>query len=295
MQYRVSAGDWSSGSETRRSWRCGAVGWIMSVLLLFPASNAYAQTGPDYWQVTGVAANDHLNVRNGPSAQHPIVTTAPNGFRFRNLGCRGSGNSRWCHVETPNGQISGWVAGRYLREPGAPVAAQEQRQDVPELHMRNSGEIEVRFRSGCTTLYNPAGRRVAAGSSCSRQQLGHAHDAVESYMRENSPSLTHGADRISANVNLSGQGTFYGGDTVKGSIVGHREGAYALIVQAGGGSPLCTGLIKHVPGSVASEAVSVHCTDGAHGTAVLARNRSGHGLTMAFTLSDRSGGYVLFQ
>ncbi|WP_208993840.1 MULTISPECIES: SH3 domain-containing protein [unclassified Labrenzia] len=109
--------------------------------------------GPDYWEVTGVPANDHLNVRSGPGGRNPIVATAPNGFRFRNLGCQGSGNSRWCHVETTNGQTSGWVAGRYLREPGTAVAVQQPEADIPELHVRHSGGIEVRYRSGFGPLH----------------------------------------------------------------------------------------------------------------------------------------------
>ncbi len=267
---------------------------LLPVLAIINAPHALAQMGPDYWQVTGVAANDHLNVRSGPGARNSIVATAPNGFKFRNLGCQGSGNSRWCHVETPDGRTSGWVSGRFLREAGTPVAAPQPQDDIPELHVRGSGEIEVRYRSGCTVLFNPVGRRITAGASCARGQLNRAHSAVESYMRENSPAATHGPDRTSQKVNLSGTGTFYGGDALRGTITGHREGAYALAFQSTQGSLLCTALIKHVPGTVKSEAAAVHCTNGAAGTAVLARNRSGNGLTMSFTLNDGEGGYVLF-
>lgn len=267
---------------------------LLPVLGLLSTPHALAQMGPDYWQVTNVPANDHLNIRSGPSTRNPIVATAPNGFKFRNLGCQGSGNSRWCHVETPDGRTSGWVSGRFLREEGTPISAPQPQDDIPELHVRGSGEIEVRYRSGCTVLFNPVGRRITAGASCARGQLNRAQSAVESYMRENSPAATHGPDRTSQNVNLSGTGTFYGGDALRGTITGHREGAYALAFQSVQGSLLCTALIKHVPGTVKSEAAAVHCTNGAAGTAVLARNRSGNGLTMSFTLNDGEGGYVLF-
>ena len=67
---------------------------------------AQAQMGPDYWQVTGVASNDHLNIRSGPGTSNRVVALAPNGAVFRNLGCRGEGNARWCHLETPDGSTS---------------------------------------------------------------------------------------------------------------------------------------------------------------------------------------------
>lgn len=252
-----------------------------------------AQMGPDYWQVTGVASNDTLNIRSGPGTSNQVVARAPNGAVFRNLGCRGEGSARWCHLETPNGQISGWAAGRYLRESGAPSGGTiAGRPDVPELHARNSGEIEVRFASGCTALYNPAGREIAAGSSCSGSQRTAAHGAVASYLRENSPGASHAGGGAAANINVSGTGTIYGGASLRGRIFGHKEGAYALTVSGDGLT--CTGLFRHAPGSVGSESTSVHCVDGAHGLAVLARNRGGNGNTLTMTLTNGTGGYVLF-
>lgn len=255
---------------------------------------AHAQMGPDYWQVTGVASDDHLNVRTGPGTSNRVVALAPNGAVFRNLGCQGTGNSRWCHVETPNGQISGWVAGRFLRESGAPTGGTIiGKSDVPELHTRSSGEIEVRFASGCTALYNPIGREIAVGGSCSGAQRSKANDAVASYLRENSPTASHeGGTAATSEVRISGSGTVYGGGALTGRIFGHKEGAYALSVTGGGVT--CTGLFRHAPGTVASESTSVHCVDGAHGTAVLVRNRSGNGSTLTMTLTNGTGGYVIF-
>lgn len=79
--------------------------------------------GPDFWQVTGVSGGDRLNVRSGPSTQYSIIGRVANGQIFRNFGCRGRGNDRWCEVEHAAGGMRGWVAGRYLRESGAPGAA----------------------------------------------------------------------------------------------------------------------------------------------------------------------------
>ena len=90
--------------------------------------------GPDYYQVTGVAHDDALNVRVQPDpSAEKLGTIPPDGLCVRNLGCRGGlsyqefteltpeareqrlkENPRWCKVEYQG--TTGWVAGRYLRE-----------------------------------------------------------------------------------------------------------------------------------------------------------------------------------
>lgn len=256
---------------------------------------AQAQMGPDYWKVHGVASDDTLNIRSGPSTQNRVVARAPNGAVFRNLGCRGGGNDRWCHLETPDGHIDGWAAGRFLQESGAPTHHTSSGDDsVPELHARHSGEIEVRFASGCTALYNPAGRRISAGSSCSRSQLSHAHDAVERYMREQGGGGNVEGGGGNRDVNLQGDGLFHGAGRASGKIFGHREGAYAIIVSSLDGGPTCTGSLAHAPGDVRSEMTSMHCTNGVSGMGTLVRNRSGGHYTLTFTLTDGETGYVTF-
>jgi hypothetical protein len=80
--------------------------------------------GPDYWQVAGVPAGDVLNLRKSPSARAPVVATANEGAALRNAGCRIVGGQRWCRVETTaGGAVTGWVAGKYLREGPGPAAA----------------------------------------------------------------------------------------------------------------------------------------------------------------------------
>jgi hypothetical protein len=51
-----------------------------------------------------------------------VIGALDNGETLRNLGCRMSGEERWCRVETPGGAQQGWVAGRFLRETAAPPA-----------------------------------------------------------------------------------------------------------------------------------------------------------------------------
>ena len=137
-----------------------------------------AAMGPDFWEVYRVPPGDMLNIRGGPSTRYSIVARAPNGERLRNLGCQGHGDARWCHVQTPDGRHDGWASGAYLREGGAPPSGGSASINIPsgspiapDLRYRPTGEIEAAWSSGCTVLYNPAGRRINAGASCSQAQL----------------------------------------------------------------------------------------------------------------------------
>ena len=77
--------------------------------------------GPDYWAVTGLASNERLGVRLEPRSGSEVLATLRNGEIVRNLGCRMSGGSRWCRIRSTTGMdVTGWVAGRYLRESAAP-------------------------------------------------------------------------------------------------------------------------------------------------------------------------------
>lgn len=264
---------------------------FMVIFMLFSASEqASAQMGPDYWKVHGVASDDYLNIRTGPGTSSRVVAHAPNGAVFRNLGCRGEGNSRWCHLETPDGRVNGWAAGRYLQESGAPGTASHESNDVPELHVRQSGEIEVRFAAGCTALYNPVGRRINAGSSCSRAQLSQAHDAVERHNRESGASDA-ASSPATADVNVEGSGTIIGGMRLKGSVIGHREGHYAMVISGEG--LVCTAALKHAPGSVGSEVSSIHCTDGTHGVVTVSPQKKGS--LARFNMTDGTSGWVIFM
>ena len=77
--------------------------------------------GPDFWEVTGVKSNDSLNLREGPSTRNRVIGQFVNGDVLRNLGCKMSGDQRWCKVEPADRDgPGGWVAGRYLREAASP-------------------------------------------------------------------------------------------------------------------------------------------------------------------------------
>jgi len=93
---------------------------------------ASAQDGAPTYRVAGVADDDKLNIRSGPSSEHAIVGSIPPSGR----GIRLTGNcGAWCPVHY-NG-LSGWVSGRYLAVETA-VAPFVQRGDLPS-HWRVTG------------------------------------------------------------------------------------------------------------------------------------------------------------
>jgi len=108
---------------------------LAAAALALGAAAACAEAdGPDFYAVTGVAADDVLNIRSEPDPHAAkIGTIPPNGTCIRNLGCKGGltfeefselspaqqekrlrEDPRWCKVEYRG--ITGWVAGRYLAE-----------------------------------------------------------------------------------------------------------------------------------------------------------------------------------
>jgi hypothetical protein len=84
-----------------------------------PASPPDGFVAGDFFEVTGVGGGDSLNLRDRPGASARIVGQLANGAVLRNVGgCRMTGETRWCNVETTGGvRVRGWVSARYLREP----------------------------------------------------------------------------------------------------------------------------------------------------------------------------------
>jgi invasion protein IalB len=111
--------------------------------------------GPDYWKVSGVRADDVLNVHQDATARSPTVATIPhNADSLRNLGCTGlpkfgewqrmspnqrdrASKARWCKVEYQG--KTGWVAGRFLAEGSAAGTSDAKAQVGPwKIGCRNS-------------------------------------------------------------------------------------------------------------------------------------------------------------
>ncbi|MEX5729147.1 heat shock protein HslJ [Rhodovulum iodosum] len=130
--------------------------------------------GPDFFRVTGVAAEDVLNLRAAPAADaEKVGEIPPDGDGIRNLGCEGglsfaewqqateaerqaAARQRWCQVAYRG--VEGWAAGRFLAEGTAPdldampANAQlqtwpiaeidgQQPQGVPEIVFSPSGGL----------------------------------------------------------------------------------------------------------------------------------------------------------
>lgn len=238
--------------------------------------------GPDFWQVTGVASNDTLNIRSGAGTLNRVVARAPNGTVLRNLGCSGSGSSRWCEVETRDGKIRGWVKGSFLKEYGGGSGGSSA--DVPEIYVRNSGDIEVRWSSGCTMLYNSRGNRVQSGGSCSRSQRNRSDDAVDRHMREQGGSMAEGGG---GPVDMKGLGRVTQGGLLVARITSKNGRSYALILTGSQDGLTCTGSFDEAPGGRNAISTIIHCTNGDTGSAIL------KGETLTFS-AGRKGGYAKF-
>lgn len=111
---------------------------LVAVMLLLPASAAHAQIemdghGPDAWQVTGVAADDTLNVRAGPGTKQLVIGafahdatglqmitclpfTPRETYRQLTESQREGLPSRCCLMEGRGVRPMEWVSARYLAE-----------------------------------------------------------------------------------------------------------------------------------------------------------------------------------
>ncbi|GAA0310451.1 SH3 domain-containing protein [Rhodovulum strictum] len=92
--------------------------------------------GPDFWAVQGLPAGSPLNVRRDPSAASPALATLREGEIVRNLGCRVADGARWCRIGSITGMdVTGWVAGRYLRESRGPAVVQPPIAGGPDFYV----------------------------------------------------------------------------------------------------------------------------------------------------------------
>ena len=111
--------------RVRTEGAVAVTGWVAARYLAdaLPPGGDDLAGGPDFWAVRGLGAGDLLNVRAQPSAQARVLATLREGEVVRNLGCRMSGQTRWCRIRSTTGfDVTGWVNGRFLRESGGPPA-----------------------------------------------------------------------------------------------------------------------------------------------------------------------------
>jgi len=144
---------------------------LMALALLAGGANAQAGPGETY-AVTGVAADDVLNVRENPTVKSSIVQQLrPNETGVRRTG-REQRNGRTTWVELDFGGYKGWVNGKFLRKESAAAAAAGK---APEADLSTGGEAVLgkrvalvigngSYRGGITRLDNAPndGRDLAA-------------------------------------------------------------------------------------------------------------------------------------
>lgn len=86
--------------------------WLTTLLWVFAASALQAETLPALYDVTDVATNDTLNVREGPSTSFDVLNKLSydaTAIEVVDLNPEGD----WALII--NGETSGWVAKRFLR------------------------------------------------------------------------------------------------------------------------------------------------------------------------------------
>lgn len=94
------------------------------------------------WTVVGVAWDDTLNVRAGPSAANAVVTElAPWAADFEATGAVGGADDTWREIVTDDGE-TGWVNGRFV------VGQPEVLSDDDEQLLIDQGEALVAWADG---------------------------------------------------------------------------------------------------------------------------------------------------
>lgn len=111
-----------------------ALGIAVCASFALGAQGASAEDPPAYWAVTGVAANDVLNLRDVPHGDSKKLAGIPPGTRgLKHLGCitpepslhrwmimteseKKNAKLEWCRVDYRG--TEGWVAARFLTPDG---------------------------------------------------------------------------------------------------------------------------------------------------------------------------------
>ena len=101
---------------------------LIAAGLVLLAGTANATSGPGCLIVTGVAANDALNMRAGPGTSYAVVDVLPpgnHGIIHLDGPCvpkSVSPASRWCKVSHYNGDrvTKGWIKRRYTIDSDCP-------------------------------------------------------------------------------------------------------------------------------------------------------------------------------
>jgi uncharacterized protein YraI len=102
--------------------------FLIAAGLMAIAGTAGATSGPGCLIVSGVAANDVLNMRSGPGTSYPVVDALPpgnHGIIHLDGPCVPKSvkpSSRWCKVSHYNGDkvTKGWIKRRFTVDSDCP-------------------------------------------------------------------------------------------------------------------------------------------------------------------------------
>lgn len=115
-----------------------------------PGRGATSESGSGIVRVTGLSANDVLNVRSGPGTNYRIIGALANGDRVRQLRCQTPARTTWCEIEMQTDMREhGWVNARYLTGGGAQGGTATQLPSPPPV--AGAGQtttVTVRFPAG---------------------------------------------------------------------------------------------------------------------------------------------------
>ncbi len=132
------------------------------------ATEAAPATNPTVSIVTGLAADDLLNVRVSASPFAKVSDRLANGATLKNHGCGDFKGYQWCRVEETGGHaVKGWVPGRYLRDvdPGEAAAlATTLAGDASEKEAATGGEPDAGGTAEAATPPPEAEARTAAAT-----------------------------------------------------------------------------------------------------------------------------------
>src|SRR5690606_7619731 len=135
---------------------------LAALALALAAMPAYAEIdghGPDAWRVTGVPANDVLNVRMGPGTNYPVIETfAHNERGMQQITCVPFYTAahymamtqtqikalppRWCLMRNKAMSKAGWVAQNYITPEGEEsgsvmVSRQKPQESGPYINKKD--------------------------------------------------------------------------------------------------------------------------------------------------------------
>lgn len=187
----------------------------------------------EFFTVSGIASNDVLNVRRGPSTRFDVIGALVNGDRVRNLGCRQEGTSRWCRVGLLDDMGgAGWVNARYLSEgsatqlPAAAPQAPNTGQTTSETVRFPSGSSGTELRG--SLLPGASKRYILNARNGQFLYVRVANDALE-YQISN-PNKTPLLDMISAAREYRGQLWQSGDHVIEVINRGSRNQSYNIII-----------------------------------------------------------------